>query len=71
MTAYERVLRVLDDGAWHRAEELRLVTRYPEEWIKELRHEGHEVRERKGGGTAVRLRRQAARTPRRLSRRTG
>ena len=50
MTTYARVLEVLADGEWHTDEELRAVTEYPAEWLKELRYAGFVVAERRGAG---------------------
>ncbi len=56
MTTYERIIELLGDGEWHPVDDLRLVTRYPDEWVRELRHEGHAVVGRSGDAAVVRLR---------------
>jgi hypothetical protein len=43
------------DGEWHGEHELRKITPYPDEWLKELRYAGHEVA-REGAAPIVRLR---------------
>ena len=48
MSTYERVVNILADGAWHRFEELRTVSRYPDRWLDELRRDGLEVEEVNG-----------------------
>ncbi len=45
MTTYEKVLEKLEDGDWHARRELDEVTVFPEEWLRELLREGHEVLE--------------------------
>jgi hypothetical protein len=42
-TTYKQLLTVLADGDWHSLDELEAVTRYPDQWLTELRHEGHQV----------------------------
>jgi hypothetical protein len=56
---FDSILDVLGDGAWHEVEDIGAATRYPGEWVEELRAEGVlEVRE--GVVTMVRLRADAA-----------
>jgi hypothetical protein len=50
MSFYRQVLNVLRDGRWHDEEELRLVVRYPESWVRELRLSGREVLEQRQQG---------------------
>ena len=50
MTTYARMLELLADGEWHTDEELRAVTEYPDEWLKELRYAGFVVDERRDTG---------------------
>jgi hypothetical protein len=55
-TTYERIMQLLSDGDWHRAEELGAISAYPQEWVKELTHEPVAVVERDPEqGTVVRL----------------
>lgn len=56
MTTYERLLSVLGDGRWHSKRELDELTVFPEEWLRELRHDGHAVVEDDEGRVFVRLR---------------
>ena len=43
MSAYQRVMGVLEDGEWHTISELKEVCYFPDRWIEELRKEGLEV----------------------------
>ncbi len=49
---------MLRDGAWHTIEDLRAATRFPSDWVDELRAEGI-VDVKEGLVTMVRLRRRA------------
>jgi hypothetical protein len=60
VATYEKVLKKLEDGGWHSRRELDEVTVFPEEWIKELLREGHEVLEDGQGRLKLRLREPAA-----------
>jgi hypothetical protein len=42
-STYSRLLMLLSDVQWHDEDDLRKVTSFPREWLKELRYEGHEV----------------------------
>jgi hypothetical protein len=53
---YSRLLELLSDGDWHGEDDLRMITSFPGEWLKELRYEGHEVAVDDGGAPLVRLR---------------
>jgi hypothetical protein len=37
---FDAVIAVLRDGAWHSIDDLREATRFPEDWVDELRAEG-------------------------------
>ena len=50
MSTYQRVKDVLADGEWHSIEELKEVSMFPERWVEELRRDGLELQEDKGGG---------------------
>lgn len=52
---FEAIVAVLRDGAWHTVEDIRAATRYPTDWVEELRSEGI-VDVREGLVTMVRLR---------------
>jgi hypothetical protein len=54
-STYADVLRILDDGQWHAVDELASVSRYPVEWARELRHDGHQVVADPSGALVVRL----------------
>jgi hypothetical protein len=56
VTTYEKVLDALGDGSWHARGELDELTVFPEEWLRELLREGHEVLEDEEGRVLVRLR---------------
>jgi biotin operon repressor len=43
VSTYRRLLDLLADGGRHSEEELRRITRYVQEWIRELRASGHQV----------------------------
>ena len=45
---FEAISSVLDDGSWHEFDELREATRFPVEWVEQLRAEGVE----QGAGAA-------------------
>lgn len=47
-TTMERIRELAGDGEWKTLEDLRRVSAYPEEWLKELRYEGFDVREDEG-----------------------
>jgi hypothetical protein len=52
---FKAIVEALRDGAWHEVDDIEAATRYPTEWVDELRAEGVlEVRE--GIVTLVRLR---------------
>jgi hypothetical protein len=55
-TTYDQLMRILDDGDWHSAEELTAVAHFPHYWIDELRHEGHQVVTDAVGRPVIRLR---------------
>ena len=56
---FDALVALLRDGAWHTIDDLRAVTRFPADWVEELRAEGIlDVRE--GIVTMVRLRSSAA-----------
>lgn len=44
----ERIRELAEDGEWKTVDDLRRVSAYPEEWLKELRHEGFDVLEDEG-----------------------
>ena len=52
---FEAILEVLRDGAWHTLDDVSAATRYPADWVSELRSEGV-VDVREGLVTMVRLR---------------
>jgi hypothetical protein len=52
---YAQVIRILADGDWHAADELESVTCFPEHWVRELRHDGHDVTTDAVGRPLVRL----------------
>jgi hypothetical protein len=54
-STYSRLLMLLSDGQWHDEDDLRTVTSFPGEWLKELRYEGHEVAADERGVPIVRL----------------
>ena len=60
MSTYEKLLAALGDGEWHAKHELAELTVFPEEWLEELRREGHAVVEDEEGQVLVRLREPAA-----------
>jgi len=37
---FEAIRNVLDDGAWHRFDELKDATHFPADWVNQLRREG-------------------------------
>ena len=51
---YPAVIDVLADGEWHADEDLREVTCFPHEWLKELEHE-RKLERRPGSPQLVRL----------------
>jgi hypothetical protein len=53
---FEAISRALEDGTWHRLDDLRDVTRWPEEWTRELEAEGLLDTEEQLGSVLVRLR---------------
>jgi hypothetical protein len=57
VTTYRKVLSVLEDGRWHTLHELRSVSHFPAEWVRELKLSGHLVDERPSdkGERSVRL----------------
>ena len=55
-STYAQLLEILDDGRWHGVTDLATVTRYPDEWARELSHEGHLVDVGDDGTPVVRLR---------------
>ena len=55
MTAYENLVEALSDGGWHARRELEEVSVFPEEWLKELLCEGHEVLKDEARAVVVRL----------------
>jgi hypothetical protein len=56
---YDSIVRILSDLRWHEVDELRPVTRYPEDWVRELTHDpGFDVDAHQG---RLRLRVPAAR----------
>lgn len=61
---YAQVIRVLADGDWHLADELEAVTRFPEHWVRELRHDGHQVVTDEVGRPLIRLQESNAGTAR-------
>jgi hypothetical protein len=44
----ERIRALAEDGAWKTVDDLRNVSSYPEEWLRELRYEDFEVLEEEG-----------------------
>jgi hypothetical protein len=56
VTTYDKVLGTLADGDWHARRELDEVTVFPDEWLRELLREGHEVLEDGQGRVKVNLR---------------
>jgi hypothetical protein len=56
VTTYDNLVEALSDGAWHPRRDIEELTVFPEEWLKELLHEGHEVLEDDNGDVFVRLR---------------
>ncbi len=44
---YPAVVRLLQDGRWHADSELSRISRYPQEWLRELERDGHKL-ERQG-----------------------
>ena len=57
---YAQVIRILDDGDWHDADELEAVARFPDHWVRELRHEGHQVVTDAIGRALIRLQERGA-----------
>jgi hypothetical protein len=55
VSTYTRLLALLSDGQWHGEDDLREITRYPREWVKELCREGHDVSKDASGAFWVRL----------------
>jgi hypothetical protein len=55
VSTYPRLLGLLADGEWHGEDDLRKITPYPDEWVKELRYDGHEVAVNERGDSLVRL----------------
>ncbi len=49
---FPAVIGLLQDGKWHADEELAAVTRFPQEWLAEVEHEGFEL---EWAGESVRL----------------
>lgn len=41
----EKIRSLAQDGEWKTVDDLRNVSSYPEEWLKELRYEDFDVRE--------------------------
>jgi hypothetical protein len=39
MSTYDQLLEVLADGEWHSEDDLRSITAFPGEWMKELGYE--------------------------------
>ena len=60
MTVHAQLLEVLADGEWHSEADLLSITRFPREWMVELRHDGGEVAEDQAGMHLVRLRQDPA-----------
>jgi hypothetical protein len=56
VSTYSRLLKLLSDSQWHGEDDLRKITSYPGEWLKELRYEGHEVAVDQWGAPIVRQR---------------
>jgi hypothetical protein len=54
-STYSRLLKLLSDGQWHDEDDLRKITSFPGEWLKELRYDGHEVAVDERGAPIVRL----------------
>jgi hypothetical protein len=52
---FKAIVDALRDGAWHEVADIEAATRYPGEWVDELRAEGV-VEVREGIVTLVRLR---------------
>ena len=61
-TTYAQLMKILGDGDWHSADELTAVTQFPQEWVDELRHEGHQIATDEIGSPLVRLREPAVST---------
>jgi hypothetical protein len=55
-TTYAQLMQILGDGDWHNADELTAVTHFPQHWVDELRHDGHQVEVDEIGRPVVRLR---------------
>jgi hypothetical protein len=55
MSTYAQLLELLSDRAWHCEDELRSITPFPREWMKELSYDGHEVAADESGTPVVRL----------------
>jgi len=53
MSFYRQVLNLLLDGRWHDEDELRLVVRYPEGWVRELQLSGRKVQESRRQGQRI------------------
>jgi hypothetical protein len=53
---FDAITRLLDDGLWHALDDLTDVTRFPEEWTKELEAEGLIETQEQVGAVLVRLR---------------
>lgn len=47
-TTIDKIRTLAQDGEWKTVDDLRNVSSYPEEWLKELRYEGFDVREDEG-----------------------
>jgi hypothetical protein len=52
---FESIVALLGDGEWHTPQELATTTRYPDQWIDELRRESLVEVEEQHGQTRVRL----------------
>jgi hypothetical protein len=53
---FDAITRLLDDGSWHALEDLRAVTSWPDEWVRELAAEGVIDTKDQVGDVLVRLR---------------
>jgi hypothetical protein len=56
MSTFRCLSALLADGEWHDRDEVAAFTHYPDEWLKELAHEGYLVVHRDDGTVAVRAR---------------
>jgi hypothetical protein len=55
VTTHENLVEALSEGGWHARREIEELTVFPEEWLKELLYEGHEVLKDEAREVVVRL----------------